>query len=434
MKEQSENKKLEALISERLSAYESEPSKQSRSSIMNAINTPWYQQTRYYWLLLLLVPIGYLSWYLWPDEIKSPTDTANLSNQVPDQASPRVAFVDSLQHYHKDEKEQREDTESQHSKSQELSKTKNSEIAKNSLKQVSQNKPLHSSQQENVALIVPALGKQDEHAAKSSSPGKDFHKMNLLRPISPKQKYFTTAMSKLNAPKLKKSDWKTHKQEVLSTNKKQIKRLGVNIDGLTFITFQRIIPNTTDNNIVESISTPSMLSPERLGFRLSGNISWRLNDHFDLVGGVAAYNQRIVNEILISGTGEGTFDLDTKSNSYEVTPQSETISIDERIWSIGAQFGFRYYLPQSNRNFWLGTMVDFQSAFDNLLTDSFYISEKQTYLNVELGWKTEITDCLEFQINPNLSYSLLSNQKQNAVFRIHPFSFGLNFGLRYKIW
>ena len=406
MKEQFENQEIEKMISDRLSAFEASPSDSSKEKIFAAIQRPWYRSRRYAVaaLLMLLIPASYFGWrYQTSERLQSAGRQISAAQVIEEKSGKIDAEIPTI-----------DQTE------------KNSLLSSEADVNISAIQSL--TERTGASSFIEVFDLEKEEVVNAEKP-------ILLASLDP---LFISNSEKIILPvidsKPSSSSQILGKKDILPDKKKKGKRLSVNLDALTFITFQRIVPNTTDEIVVKSISSPSILSPKRLGFRFGVGASWKLSESFDVLAGFSTYSQRIANEISISGTGESSFLLNEEANAYTVTPETETISIDERIWSVGAQVGLRYFLPQSNRKFWLGGMLDFQSAFDNQLTESFYINKKQTYLNIEAGWKTSLTDRLEFQINPNLSYSLMGREENQAVFKIHPFSFGLNIGVRYKIW
>ena len=393
---------LEKLISERLSNYQADPSGHLKTRIFNALHVPWYRRYRGAIIIFFMVIPALISTrYYFGIEPEINTSEKELSESIKSSVQLNTAESDAKPVY---------DLKAEQ---------KNADLNTGKASVIIESPDLKT------PYKVP-LDKRAEHQKNL------VHRRDLPPNLASK---FSTAQNHLNVPDIiRKKPNQTAIDVIVISPVKKTKRLSVDLDALTFITFQRIVPNTTDDIVVHSISSPSMLSTKRLGFRINSGINWELNKNFDLTAGIAAYSQRIANDITLAGNGPGIFTLNREASAYEIAPQKEVISIDESVWSMGAQLGIRYYLPQSNRKFYIGAHIDFQTLFDNQLTENFYLNKRQTYLNIETGWKTKLSDKFEFHINPNLSYSMLNKQGQKAVFRIYPFSFGLNVGIRYKLW
>jgi len=237
---------------------------------------------------------------------------------------------------------------------------------------------------------------------------------------------FTRDFEPISLISFDKSD-RQGKQEMIERKKEQLWGFYSNIH--TFWTFQRAIPNKSDEWIVESIISKGRLSTERMGVALDLGTYFALSDRFEAYGGLVYYFQQFDTRFSIRSSRAEDMKIDESLGGYDPIFEERIIEASKEIWSAGVKMGMRYYLPYGDKKFWLGSDLDYQHTITEIPRE-ISMNQDQLYFNIRVGWSKQLSDELIFNMSPGLSYSIFRNDAKGAFVLVQPYSYGVNLGLQ----
>ncbi len=204
---------------------------------------------------------------------------------------------------------------------------------------------------------------------------------------------------------------------------------GFYIDAQTFLNYNRISPNQNDEVLVASLGRNRL--SDRVGFNFSAGVHQNISPRFSWYGGLVY--QTYLSRVAYTYTNRQAdfVEVSMENNTFVARPnviEREDI-LEQRVNSLGMETGFKYLIPGRQFNNVINAALFGTTAINGQELNS--INRQQLFLKVGYGAYYNTRTPWTIFAQPSMSYSLLSEENNNNIFHIKPFSLGLTLGLKY---
>jgi hypothetical protein len=197
------------------------------------------------------------------------------------------------------------------------------------------------------------------------------------------------------------------------------------------LSFQRAIPATSDDVIVQELSHVSILSAERLGISLDLGVQGFLTKRLEYYSGLSIYHQNQTlkyfyqkdNQAIVESAG---------GKGYTVTPKSSEGFVNYEMLNLGVQAGILYNLYGKKLSHKIGAGLSYQHGFKNSNSESYNNSES-SYFSYQVFYRNEarISSRVRVFVQPVFIQSIRVNEELKAPFNLKPYRAGIGFGILY---
>ncbi len=220
-------------------------------------------------------------------------------------------------------------------------------------------------------------------------------------------------------------------EEIIDSSSKK-RSSGIYGDILTFWTYQRMVPNRSDELVVNSMNSSGLLSAERMGFRIDMGGYVEIANSLEVFGGLSAKMQQFATELDVRSLEADYFSFSEKTQSYIPHYSYSSVKLSKKVWSLGSRVGLRYYLPYGNRHFSFAPSANYQRILADVSNTDFSIPQNQVFLNLDFGWSYPVSKNINLNLSPCLSYSLIQKEEDSSMISIFPYSWGFTIGISYQ--
>lgn len=189
--------------------------------------------------------------------------------------------------------------------------------------------------------------------------------------------------------------------------------------------YQSIRTQSTENALVENLSTASSLSAERIGWRLQTGIETPLSTRLRGRVGLALTQQsRQISYQVRTTQVEQVAIVEQNAQSVTLVPTYRRTSqnLTQPWFFAGARTNVMYSLSGE--------------SFEHFLTVGAEVGAKisgkarfNSFLNLGYGFSQSLGQGITLRVEPTLNYALTSHLDEAQHLRIRPYSVGINFGL-----
>jgi hypothetical protein len=201
------------------------------------------------------------------------------------------------------------------------------------------------------------------------------------------------------------------------------------------LSFQRVIPLSNDNIIVDKFFSAPVLSSRRFGFSFEAGVQGTLTSRWQYYGGLSYYQQTETLDYHSVSSDSVVISPSTSPDSYQATPLASTRHFGYNMKNIGVQGGLLYTLKSGRLSSQIGAGFLYQRGFLKSKSDAGYHNAQSQYLLYQLSYRGELKLArqLSFFIQPNFSYAFYSHEKLDQPFKLKPYRTGLSIGVLYRL-
>ena len=226
-------------------------------------------------------------------------------------------------------------------------------------------------------------------------------------------------------PKKSKTD------EVVPPYKKSRSKFQLYFSVTPSLSFQKIIPNSNDEIIIEGFENRSPLSIKRFGFGIDAGFERDIDHIFGYYGGVSFYRQQ--QEISYR-----YFDQEADVNrvgdawTFEINRPQHTRTFDYSMTNIGVRSGILVTLKGDKLKHKFGAGLIYSHGFAK--STGSYNNSQSAYLSYQLFYRSEvrINEHVSWFVEPTFVYGFLSKEKLAEPFSLKPYRAGLSLGALYR--
>jgi len=242
-------------------------------------------------------------------------------------------------------------------------------------------------------------------------------------PIANRESEITRDSVLVTSPVISKKDSASKGAEVIPPYKKANSRFQLYLSVTPSLSFQKIIPGSNDDIIIQGLANRSPFSVKRFGFAIDAGLQYDLNKIFGFYGGLSFYHQQqqltynyYDKSAQVTRVGDGwTFDIDRPQHSK---------TFDYTMTNLGAQGGVMVTLKGEKLKHKFGAGLNYTHS----------LNSPASYLAYQLFYRNEIkvNEKLSWFVEPMFTYSFIANEKLNEPFRLKPYRAGITGGVVYR--
>jgi hypothetical protein len=197
------------------------------------------------------------------------------------------------------------------------------------------------------------------------------------------------------------------------------------------LSFQKIIPGTHDQVIIEDFEHRSPLSIKRFGFAIDAGFQRNINNIFGYYGALTLYRQQ--QELTYT-----YFDREANVNrigdswQFEINRPQHTRTFDYSMTNIGLRSGILVTLKGEKLQHKFGAGLIYSHGIAKSVGS--YNNRQSSYLSYQLFYRNEvkINDRLSWFVEPTFIYGFISKEKLEEPFRLKPYRAGISAGVLYR--
>jgi len=205
------------------------------------------------------------------------------------------------------------------------------------------------------------------------------------------------------------------------------------------LTYARITTNKIDDEVVTKTEEPSLVSTNRLGYRLEVGAQYQWRERIQLTSGLLYFSTN--QKIEYKTSSLSSFDINTglENQNFIASPEFDTLTqlYEYDLRNLGIQLGFNYKLGKGRLQHFIGSGVEFHKTLNNYATygegGELKAPSMYSFINFRYRLEYPISDTFDFYFQPMVNYTLFVKQgNTSAPFYVKPYGVGLNFGITYQ--
>jgi hypothetical protein len=218
---------------------------------------------------------------------------------------------------------------------------------------------------------------------------------------------------------------------IIPPNKKTKNQLQVYLSITPSLAFQKVIPDSNDEIVVQGFGSRPALSVKRFGFGIDAGIQRSINNIFGLYGGLTFYRQQ--QEITYS-----YYDKDAEVTrvgdawTFDITRERHTKTFDYTMTNVGVRTGVLITLKGERLKHKIGAGLSYSRGLKKGARS--YDNSRSGYLAWQISYRNEImiNDRWSWFAEPIFVYSFTSKEKLGEPFVLKPYRAGVSFGTLYR--
>lgn len=198
------------------------------------------------------------------------------------------------------------------------------------------------------------------------------------------------------------------------------------------LTFQHVVPSSTDDATFLDMNSPGVLSKERISFSFEGGVQFPIGKRLAAYSGISYYQQFAT--LSLNQLTNGTTTKPGLSGDFNFQPNSIPTNINYHMQNVGLTAGISYVVSMGKIVHQFGAALQYEygilqrsSESDNRASNSFF--NYRIFYRAEYG----VNDRLSVFIQPTFARSLLYDDVLDGAIRVKQSRAGIGIGVLYRM-
>jgi hypothetical protein len=221
-------------------------------------------------------------------------------------------------------------------------------------------------------------------------------------------------------------------ETIIRPSQRTTRSLRLYVVGTPSLSFQQVMPSTTDNVSFLRLNSPGVLSAERLSMSFEAGMQLPVARRLVVLAGLTWYQQS--NKISLDQVVEGQSSFNpSRDLNFVVSPVTVNTTVNYVMRNVGATAGLAYAISVRKLVHQLGASLQYEVGLRSGSRES-YDNASATYLNYRIFYRVEyaVTERIGVFVQPAFVQSLHSDVVLDGAIRLKQTNAGVGLGALYR--